>query len=388
MKKLLFFISLLFYSLVFFSANAKISGPVIYLPENSHDFGEVRIGATTRWLLEIKNLGDEALIVDTAYFSENNGFYFEGSLVFPLEILPLDSLNFAIWFQPGSEGEYFSTLKIANNDTGQDTTEVALSGSGLTKNWEIGEEFWVYSANSGDSNSIRSIISTNDISGDGIADVVVATRNGFFTCLNANSSGVADTLWQDEIFNGGVYRQNCMRLVTDIDDDGFQDIVAGTCAEDKSIIALSGKTGSQLWKLETINYGGGGSIYQIDVSYDYNGDGTPDVLAAVGDDGNGTGPNRVYCIDVLTGSPIWERPLGGPVYSVIGIEDFNGDGQPDAVAGISNAEDEGSVWAIDGATGIKSWNTVMPGESVSALAQVDDSENSGHKNIAIGDSSG
>ena len=179
-----------------------------------------------------------------------------------------------------------------------------------------------------------------------------------------------------------------MRLVTDIDDDGFQDIVAGTCAEDKSIIALSGKTGSQLWKLETINYGGGGSIYQIDVSYDYNGDGTPDVLAAVGDDGNGTGPNRVYCIDVLTGSPIWERPLGGPVYSVIGIEDFNGDGQPDAVAGISNAEDEGSVWAIDGATGIKSWNTVMPGESVSALAQVDDSENSGHKNIAIGDSSG
>jgi len=389
MKKLLFFISLLFYSLNFYSATAKFSGPAIFLSETSHDFGGVRTEATTRWFLEIQNLGDETLVIDTAYFSNNNQFFFDESMVFPLEIPPSDSLLIGIWFQPGGENEYFSFLEIVNNDVNQDTVDVELSGSGISKIWEMGEEFWAFSSNSGNSNSIRSIISTNDISGDGIEDIAVATENDFIYCLNANSNGNADILWQHQIPGSAVYGQNCLSLIADIDSDGFQDIVVGTCAESRSIIALSGKSGKQVWKLETTNYGEGGCIYQINVSYDYNGDGISDVLAAVGDDGNGTGSNRVYCIDVFTGIPIWERPLIGPVYSVIGIEDFTGDGQPDVVAGVSNAAGtEGSAWAINGATGLKIWNTVMPGKSVRALAQVDDAENSGHRNIAIGDISG
>ena len=389
MKKLLFFISLLFYSLNFYSATAKFSGPTIFLSENSHDFGVVRTEATTRWFLEIQNLGDETLVIETAYFSNNIQFYFDDSINFPLEILPSDSTFLGIWFQPNGEDEYLSFLEILSNDLNHDTVEIELSGSGITKMWEIGEEFWAFSNTSGSDNSIRSIISTNDISGDGIEDIAIASGNDLISCLNANSSGIADVLWQHQIPNGAVYGQNCLSLIADIDADGFQDIVVGTCAEDRSIIALSGKTGEQIWKLETTNYGEGGCIYQINVSNDYNGDGIADVLAAVGDDGNGTGPNRVYCIDVLSGIQIWERPLGGPVYAVIGIEDFTGDGQPDVVAGVSNAAGtEGSAWAINGATGFTSWNTVMPGKSVRALAQVDDAENSGHKNVAIGDISG
>lgn len=389
MKKFLFIISLLFYFLSFYSAAAKFSGPAISLSETSHGFGEVRTGATTRWFLEIQNIGDETLVIDTAYFSNNIQFYFDEMLTFPIEISPSGSQLVGVWFQPNGEDEYFSFLEIMSNALNQNIIEVALSGSGITKVWEMGEEFWALPANPENGNSIRSIISTNDISGDNIDDMVVASENNSLYCLNANSSGIADVLWQHEISNGAVYGQNCLSLIADIDADGIQDIVVGTCDESRSIIALSGKTGEQVWKLETTNYGEGGCIYQINVSYDYNSDGVADVLAAVGGDGNGTGPNRVYCIDVFTGTPVWERPLGGPVYAVIGIEDFTGDGQPDVVAGVSNeAETEGSAWAINGLTGLKTWNTVMPGKSVRALAQVDDAENSGHKNVAIGDYSG
>jgi hypothetical protein len=389
MKKLLFFLSLFVFSLIFYSAIANFSGPVIFLPETNHNFGPVRTYATTRWFLEIQNLGDETIVIDTAYFSVNAQYYFDQSIVFPLEISPSDSLLMGIWFQPNGEDEYFSFLEIINNDQSHDTVEVELSGAGITKIWEMGEEFWAFSGIPENDNSIRSILSTSDISDDGIDDMAVASAGDLIYCLNANSSGIADVLWQHQIPNAAVYGQNCLSLITDINDDGYRDIVVGTCGEDRSITVLSGKTGAEIWKLVTSNYGFGGCIYQVNVSYDYNGDGFDDVLAAVGDDGNGTGPNRVYCIDVFTGIQIWERPLGGPVYAVIGIEDFTGDAQPDVVAGVSNSTGtEGSAWAINGATGFTSWNTVMPGKSVRALVEVDDTENSGHKNVAIGDYSG
>lgn len=389
MKKLLFFISFTFYCLNFSTAIAEISGPLLVLNDTTHDFGSVRNGATTRWFLEIKNMGDEVLIIDTAYLLNNSQFYADNSTSFPIAITPSDTLLMGIWFQPNADEEFISVMKLITNDPAHEVVEINLEGSGYSDIWAMGEEFWSFSADSGNSNSIRSIISTGDISGDEIQDLVLASGNENMYCLNGNSNETADILWQHEIPGGELDNQTCLSLIADIDYDAYPDIVAGTCGTDRSILALSGKTGKQIWKLETTNYGNGGCIFQINVSYDYNGDGVPDVLAATGDDESGNGPKRVYCVNVMTGNPIWERPLGGPVYAVIGTDDFTGDGQPDVVAGMSNTEEtEGSAKAINGATGLMMWNTVMPGKSVKALAQVDDSENSGHKNIAIGDYSG
>ncbi len=57
-----------------------------------------------------------------------------------------------------------------------------------------------------------------------------------------------------------------------------------------------------------------------------------DVLAAAGNDNENTGPKRVYCLDGKNGDSVWTCALDGPVFSVIGIEDFTGDGKPDVLA--------------------------------------------------------
>ena len=166
-------------------------------------------------------------------------------------------------------------------------------------------------------------------------------------------------------------------------------MIVGTAWGDRSIIALSGYSGEQIWKHQTNEYGDGGWVYQVDARYDYNDDGVADVLAATGNDQYGTGPIRVYCLDGLTGTSIWERPLGGPVFAVIGVEDFTGDGQPDVIAGASNSiESEGYAYGIDGANGNKKWQFVVQGQSVWALAQLDDVDNSGTKDFIAGDFNG
>ena len=83
--------------------------------------------------------------------------------------------------------------------------------------------------------------------------------------------------------------------------DQFQDVIVGTAWGDRSVTAFSGKTGEQLWKYDTHEYGDGGWVYQVDARFDYNDDGVKDVLAATGDDANDTGPKRIFCLDALNG---------------------------------------------------------------------------------------
>ncbi|MFW5705777.1 MAG: choice-of-anchor D domain-containing protein, partial [Bacteroidota bacterium] len=53
---------------------AVIAGPAIHLVSTSHDYGDVRLNAMTRWFLQVQNIGDELLTVsditidDPAFF--------------------------------------------------------------------------------------------------------------------------------------------------------------------------------------------------------------------------------------------------------------------------------------------------------------------------------
>ena len=181
-----------------------------------------------------------------------------------------------------------------------------------------------------------------------------------------------------------------LTITEDVDGDGYDDVVVGTDGGDRSIHTLSGQDGNEIWDYDTHEYGGGGWVYQVDCSYDYNGDGVIDVLATTG--GLPDGPRRVYCLDGEDGAKIWDCPLGsprGPGFSVIGIEDFTGDGQPDVLAGASNSyETVGYAYGINGATGIITWTFTVAGSSVWALEQIDDITGDGIKDVIIGDFSG
>lgn len=365
------------------TGNAVAPGPDIFLPADSHNYGTVRINATTKWLMEIHNLGDEILTIESIV-SDDGHFYIDEQHSFPLDIGTLSSVEIGVWFHPEASEEYSTTLTITSNDPDENPYDVTVQGTGLERDYPIGNLLWQYLIDTTYDNSPKAIAPISDISGDEVDDVIICSEDDYVRCFNGGSSGIGDVLWENEI--GSVYLQWNLAITEDIDDDDYEDVVVGTVWGIRSIFTLSGKTGETIWMHDTHEYGGGGWVYQVDCSYDYNGDGIIDVLAATGDDSSNTGPKRIYCLDGETGLSIWERPVGGPAFSVIGVEDFTGDGQPDVIAGASNeAETQGYAYGINGDTGIIEWTFEADGSSVWALEQVDDITADSIKDVIVGD---
>lgn len=373
---------------VILSGNAVNSGPSISAIFNSHNYFNVRINAFTRWTLEIKNSGDETLVISEMN-TNNDDFIIDESVDFPINISTLNTKSIGVWFNPTTANNIFGELSIENNDPLNNPFTIELEGVGIDQDYSIGDLLWTYSITTGYDNSPKAILSQKDITGDNIADVIISSEDDFIRCLNGNSSVIADLMWDVEISGGTTYDQPGLANIKDIDGDTYDDLIVGTAWSDKSIIAFSGKTGSQIWKHDTHEYGDGGWVYDVDVSFDYNNDGIADVLACTGDDGENSGPRRVYCLNSLDGNSIWEKYLGGPVFSVIGVEDFTGDGIADVIAGASTADETtGKIYGLNGANGNTEWSKNTDGSSVWALLQLDDITGDGIKDIVAGDFGG
>jgi hypothetical protein len=373
---------------VILTGEAVISGPTIYLPEASHNYGNIRLAATTRWFAQVENIGDENLIISQLDISDP-AFYLDENTVFPITVGPLEVVEIGIWFHPVEVVNYSAVLSIHNNDPLQSIANVNISGQGVEQSFPIGDMFWQYLIDVSYDNSPKAIAPINDVTGDYIHDVIVGSEDDFVRCFNGNAAGTGDVIWEYEIYAGSTYQQNCLSILEDINQDGYQDVVFGTSGGDRAVTALSGKTGALLWKFPTNMWGDGGWVYQVDVKYDYNGDDVKDVLACAGNDGNNTGPKRAMCLDGITGSLIWNTPMGGPAFSVIGIEDVNGDGQADALAGASNvSETQGMVYCINGSNGSVLWSKSVASTSVWALAQLDDINQDGIFDVSAGDFGG
>jgi hypothetical protein len=368
------------------TGEAVYDGPHINIEFDSHNYGNVRAGATTRWFATIINDGNDNLEIENLSVS-NSDFYFENNITLPISISPLESKMIGIWFHPGSGGNYSATATIEHNDISQGDVEIALSGSGIEVDYPMGEEFWNFTINTSYDNSIKGICSILDVTDDGVDDVIVSSEDDFVRCFNGNSSGTADIIWQYE--DDVVYQGNGLTTISDINEDGYHDVIIGYAWGSRSVKALSGKTGELIWVYDTHIYGDGGWIYQVWAKYDYNSDGIPDVLAASGNDGNNTGPKRIFCLNGQTGIPLWEAFTNGANFGVIGVADFNGDDAPDVIGGASNSsETVGKVYGINGTNGSIEWEFTAIGSSVWALVQLDDLNNDGVADIGAGDFSG
>jgi len=367
------------------TANSVNPGPDISLPSTSHVYSTVRGNAFTRWDMTILNLGDEPLTISNIV-SDDGSFAVDDQVGWPVVLPVLSSTEVGIWFHPVMAIPYSATLAVVSDDLDEDTVFVSLSGSGLIQDWPIGESLWAHQITGGTDNTPKAIVSIPDVTGDAVPDVIVCSEDYYVRCFNGNSHGVPDLMWEHEIYGGSVYSQKGVGTMDDIDEDGYSDVVVGSAWGGRLIRAISGKTGTEIWTHDTHEYGDGGWVYQVDCSYDYNNDGSVDVLAAVGNDGANTGPKRVYCLNGLSGVPIWECPLGGTGFAVIGVEDYTGDNRPDVVAGASNADESiGKAFGIDGVTGTIKWEFVAPGSSVWALAQTGDISEDGAPDVLVGD---
>ncbi len=360
--------------------------PEIDVSPTSLNFGNIRVGAFSGEFVEISNQGEADLIIDNIEFSDLH-FFLENTIEVPLTIATNETLDLRIWFNPEDAILYEGTMSIFSNDADENPVVVELSGTGFTQSYPICELLWQYQIDTSWDNSPKAITSISDISGDGIADVIVCSEDDFVRCFNGNSSGTADVLWEIEL--GSVYSQNGLTIIDDLNNDDHKDVIVGTAWGDRSIYALSGLTGEIIWTHDTHEYGDGGWVYQVFVQYDYNSDEVPDVLAATGNDGNYQGPQRIYCLDALTGDSIWEFYQPGPKFAVLGIEDADYDGQKDVVCGASNLyETQGIVYGINGVNGNELWSYEVAGSSVWALEQTSHLNWNGVKEIIAGDFSG
>lgn len=354
----------------------------IAVDQEDLSFGSVRKGSSSALNLEIINQGLNCLEISTIESTDEN-YYFNAELPATLEVNEV--LPVTVWFHPAISGTIEAELQIFSNDSDENPLIVELSGSATDETYPIGAELWHYTISAGYDNSPKALAYIQDINGDDKKDLISCSEDYFVRCINANSSNVADIIWESEI--GNVYHQNNLYVAPDLNDDGCQDVVMGS--SNKKVFAISGKDGSLLWTFDTSSYGEGGWVYQTFAKYDYNEDGTIDVLAASGDDAYGTGPQRVFCLDGNTGEEIWNYFYAGPKFAVIGVEDFTGDGFPDVVAGASNAaETEGKIYGINGADGGVEWTYNASGTSVWALASVTDINEDDIKDIVAGDFAG
>ena len=364
------------------------SGPSLEITTTSHDYGFVRKDAFTRWFLKIRNIGDQTLNI-TEINSDSPNFIVDQDFVFPHPIQTLDSAMIGIWFNPIDGSVYGGMLEVLNNDPTQNPFNITLAGEGNPQEWPIGEPLWYYTINTSWDNSPKAIMSINDITHDSVADVIICSEDDFVRCFNGNSSGLADVMWETYVYSGSVPYQRDLAIIDDIDGDTYQDVIIGTAGGDRSIRALSGKTGGIIWTHPTNEYGDGGWVYQVDCSYDFNDDGVNDVIAGTGDDSQDQGPKRIYCLDGTNGETIWDCYTGGPNFSAIGIQDFNFDNIPDAIGGASNAnETEGKIYGIDGASGTIEWTYDADGSSVWALAELTPANDLGSQRIIAGDFGG
>jgi len=369
-----------------FIGTAINDGPHIVIAPSSINYGSVRMGAITGRYVEISNEGDEDLEISELEF-EIAQYYVDDTVELPIIIPSTESYDLRIWFNPDDAISYNGACTIHSNDAITPMVGINLNGIGDDSYYPIGQQLWQYQIDSSYDNSPKAITSISDLSGDGIDDVIICSEDDFVRCFNGNSSGTADVLWENEL--GSVYSQSGLTIIDDINDDDYKDVIVGTAWGDRSIHALSGLTGEIIWTHDTHEYGDGGWVYQVYVKYDYNDDEIPDVLAATGNDGNHTGPQRIYCLDGLTGNSIWEFYAPGPKFSVLGIEDANYDGQPDVIGGASNLyESQGIVYGIDGETGDEIWSYDVVGSSVWALEQTCHLNYNGVREIIAGDFSG
>ncbi|MCW8809839.1 MAG: choice-of-anchor D domain-containing protein [Ignavibacteriaceae bacterium] len=362
------------------SGQGVLSGSRIGLSATSHNFGNVWVGqeGITFWNFKMFNMGDQALNITDMQFALPE-FSFNSPTI-PFQIFSTDTLELTAYFYPAQAGTYQDTLKITNNDLTNPVVKISMQGEGVFNSYNYGYMFWQYQVpeNPYGGNTwrwVEGLKPINDITGDGISEVIVCTDNAWTMCINGAASGNSFPIW---MFNTGVDNNNtgsigangeygvqdAVQIANDLNGDGFNDVVIATGGGNEHVYALDGTNGEIIWEYGSNTDPGLGDFESVDVQRDFNGDNVEDVLAIADGNNQGTGYKRAFLFDGTNGNIIWQLFYPGPNpafgKAIISVDDFTGDNIPEAVIAYgNNGSSDLSVRELNGSNGQTIWTTDM-----------------------------
>ncbi len=302
------------YSKVVVAGNGVFTAPYLTTNPSSINFGSKRINSTSYIELTLNNEGSNILVVDSIKLNSAI-FYFE-MLSTPFTINPLSSSTHRIWFNPTTINNYTDSVSIFSNASNGGLIYISVSGSAINVDPALGNIFWQGQIPDNPGTSYqdytpRSMKKIQDVNGDGIKDLVVATENYWTLVFNGNSSGTSDVLWKYSTYFGSIntgsvdYEQG-LQIASDLNGDSHQDVVIGTGGGNEFVYALNGITGAKLWEFGNSSTTDDGDIMGLDVKRDFTSDGVPDVLvSASGNESTGSGRFSVYLLNGANGNQIW-----------------------------------------------------------------------------------
>ncbi|MFZ1517833.1 MAG: choice-of-anchor D domain-containing protein [Ignavibacteriaceae bacterium] len=302
------------YSKITVSGSGVYTAPYLTVDPSSVAFGNKRVNSTSYINVTINNAGSNVLTIDSIKLNSGN-FYFE-NLSTPINIIALSSSTFRLWYNPSVTGTYTDSLIIYSNASNGSVQVVGASGNSINVDPTLGNIFWQGQIPDNPGTSFqdytpRSMKKIQDVNGDGVKDLVVATENYWTLVFNGNSSVSSDLLWMYSTYFGSIntgsvdYEQG-VQIASDLNGDNHEDVVIGTAGGNEFVYALNGLTGEVIWEFGNSSTTDDGDIMGLDVKRDFNNDGVPDVLmTASGNESTGSGRFSVYLLNGANGNEIW-----------------------------------------------------------------------------------
>ncbi len=354
-----------------------LAGPVISVAPAAYNFGQIWVPSdgTAYHNVIVENVGGELLTITSLDFNLEE--YSVSSQQLPINIYPTQSTTLTITFSPQSPGIYTDTLRITSNDPATPVAGVNYEGEGIRDDYSYGYKFWDFTVPENPNTSyqdyrVEGINSINDITGDGVDEVIISTDNYWTMCLDGASAGEAIILWTFNSYFSNINAgsigmsndygvQDALSIASDLNYDGKNDVVIGLGGGNEHVYAIDGTNGQIIWQFgDEVNYSLG-DFEAVDAERDFNGDGVPDVLASADGNETGNGYKSAFLFNGFDGDIIWQYHYPGPNLSfgktIISVDDVTGDGKPDAALAVgNNGSTDLKVYLLDGATGTPQWN--------------------------------